>query len=252
MDRPNYYSSPPYVFVSETMDDFALEIHAVVAKFAPQAPLLTHPQRDIRRFLPGAESFQFFDLDPLDPAQAPLQRVLAMRDAASARNVNPNVLRSSDPLGFVLIVLTAIGAGLASGIGGDIWRAIKQEFANLRGTPGTEPRAMESEPSELRRLFDELASVRSDIQPIVLVRLAEANRTFVVETNLPAIAITKAEHLVRRHNIGSADITLRWSQERNQWLAMSDLLQTEESLRNVIREINDRLADDQVDGPSQI
>ena len=246
VSKPPRHSSPPYVFISDTMLGQAYEIHAIVTKFAPGAPLMTHYAD---RFLPE-DGFEYVELDPADPVQGPLQRLLIIRNA---EYVPPRggtlVLHHLEPMGVVLIVLGTIGTAIAQEFGKDLWTVAKRRIRALFGASPQQPAA--SAPGELRQLFEQLGNiVRSDFQPVVLLRLEQHKLTFVVEPNPSSNSITKAEHLVRR-GAKSGDIPLRWSQEQNQWCAAPNLFRTEEELRNVISEINKRLANDQVDGPSQ-
>ena len=168
-------------------------------------------------------------LDLRDPIEGPLadsvsRHVRRMQDFADMPA--GSVAASPEPFGVVLVVLGALGGGVAGAAGADLWAGIKRAARRLRRAPGRK----RSEPvdGELARLLDDLATLYEaggwPLGAPVLVRLTEARITLVVEPGLPEDAKRHAEELGSRRSDPGAElhVPLRWDRDEHRWRRLND------------------------------
>lgn len=237
-ETSNFSSSASFVFASGTTAAQAMQFHRAVAEFAPSVTLRARPDEEWH--YGDKFGFEYIELDSAEPVQAALKEVSDARneriksEAQTSRQFN-----FTEPLSFVLIVLTAIGAGAASEVGKDLWSGVKGGVRWLwsRVRQGREP------PSAFARLFEDLGRYhdrKSTWNPVVLFRVARVRLTFVVEPGMPKEAIKQAERLINRPKRNMVDVPLRWNRDRSKWLPLPGAFRSEDTWRELRGDISMR------------
>lgn len=210
--------SPVFVLAHGVDWERARRAHAAVCRVAADAPLYR-----------GDDGPSVLVAD--DPIEGPLAESVArhVRRLERYRKLPLGSLAAPvEPFGLILVVLSAVGGGVAGAAGADLWAAIKRTLRRawrwLRRRPAQEGPAG----SELARLLDDLAAVYDEdgwpLDAPVLVRVARARITLVVESDLPEEAKRLAEELAAREptHPQPAEVPLRWDRPLRRWRPLTD------------------------------
>lgn len=207
------------VFASGTTPAEAMAIHKLVESYAPGA-LLQAPLKEEWHYKPKF-GFSYGELDTSEPVQAALWAVICEREARLARNAerNRDVHFFVEPLGVVLIILGAVGGGIAGKVGEDLYQAgkgvAKKGWAWLRHRL-----AKDDGKRELVELFAKIGethNAETGWNPIILLQVPMAQLTFIVEPGLPEDAALEASHEIRRKAGPVKDKILQWSEGGSCW-----------------------------------